>query len=228
MNIITLDIETLPSDNLALLDQFRDKVKAPAQYKKPDSIAQWLDENRESEALAMVNKTGLDGLYGRVAVIGWAVGDKPASAIFQSAEWDERRLIAEAFAQMDRDATTTWEHTSSVRQCKAVGHNVEFDLKFLFHRAVRYGIKLPRCIEPKAWGPDSKYATFDTMRMWCRYGERVKLKELARELLGDTCEDIDGGEVAAEWARDPQKVVTHCLADVDRTRKLYKMMTAVL
>ena len=224
-NIITIDIETLPSSDPAMLDRFRAMVKAPGQYKKAESIAQWLDENRDPEALAMLAKTGLDGLYGRVCVIGFAVGSEPVKV--ERLETDDREFLERAFAAMDRAAATKWENTPGVRVLRPVGHNVEFDLKFLFQRAVRYGIKLPRCIDPAAW-TSPRYSSGDTMSMWCRYGERVKLRDLASELLGDPCDDIAGGDVAAAWADNPALVVDHCMRDVERTRALYRRMLAVL
>ena len=142
-------------------------------------------------------------------------------------ETDDREFLERAFAAMDRAAATKWENAPGVRVLRPIGHNVEFDLKFLFQRAVRYGIKLPRCIDPAAW-TNSRYSSGDTMSMWCRHGERVKLRDLAGELLGDPCDDIAVGDVAAAWADNPALVVDHCMRDVERTRALYKRMLAVL
>jgi glutamate N-acetyltransferase/amino-acid N-acetyltransferase len=80
-----------------------------------------------------------------------------------------------------------------------------------------------------AFDPDKgRYNTFDTMKVWSGYRDFVKLKDLARELLGDTCEDIDGSEVAGLWATNPEKVVEHCRQDVERVRALYRKFKAVL
>ena len=49
MNIY-LDIETIPSQDPALLAKFRGEVTAPATYKKPESIAEWLAENADRVA----------------------------------------------------------------------------------------------------------------------------------------------------------------------------------
>ena len=56
----------------------------------------------------------------------------------------------------------------------------------------------------------------------------MKLKDLARELYGDTAEDIDGSEVARMWRKDPEKVVAHCMMDVKRVQRLHQMMRVAL
>jgi len=221
---IFIDLETLPSDSTALLAQFRANVKPPGQYKKADSITQWMAENGEAAALEEFGKTGLDGLYGRICVVGFVIGDKDPVALRLDAYDSEKVFLAKVFATIDIDAADEHGH---VMPLEVVGHNVEFDVKFLFHRAVRYGLKLPKSIA-KAFGPEAKYATHDTMAMWCRYRERVSLRNLARELLDDPCDDIDGSQVAAAWANNPDSVVRHCIQDVERTRKLYAMMQAVM
>lgn len=43
MNIY-FDLETIPGQAPGLLEEFAKKVTAPAQYKKPESIAEWLKE----------------------------------------------------------------------------------------------------------------------------------------------------------------------------------------
>lgn len=223
-NIITLDIETLPSDDATMLDRLRLEVRPPANYKKADIIAAWIANEGEAAAQEQFAKTGLDGLYGRICVVGYAIGEGDIAALRVDAYDSEAVFLERVFASIDNDATD--EH-GFVKPLEVVGHNVEFDLKFLFHRAVRYGIKLPKCIA-KAFGPDAKYATHDTMAMWCRYRERVSLRNLARELLKDPCTDVDGSKVAEAWAHDPAMVVEHCISDVARTRRIYRKMVEVM
>lgn len=225
MNKLYLDIETLPDNRQETITRIKLDVKPPAQYKKADSIAQWMAENAESATLETLGKTALNGLYGRVCVVGFAVNDGAVGALPMNAnDTSDRELLASAFARMDELATDDHGH---VMPLDVVGHNVTWDLRFLYHRAVRYGIKLPKCIA-KAFHPvESRYHVHDTMTLWAGYGNRVKCKDLARELLGDDCDDIDGSQVAEYWTRDPVKVVEHCIEDVERVRKLYRMMVAV-
>lgn len=220
-----LDIETLPPSGGGHLERIRAGIKAPAQYKKPESIAEWMAENADRCANEELAKLGLNGLYGEICVIGFAVGDLPA-IVANRVEENEAELITSAFEMIATHATSDrsgYEHALTV-----VGHNIEFDIRFLFHRAVRHGIRIPKCIRP-AFDPDKgRYSCFDTMKVWSGWKDYVKLKDLARELLGDACEDIDGSEVAGLWATDPGKVVEHCRQDVERVRALYRKFAAVL
>lgn len=223
-NKLFLDIETLPPSGGGHFERIRAGIKPPAQYKKPESIAEWMAENADRCANEELAKLGLNGLYGEICVIGFAAGD--GEVFTGQLMSDEKGLIEYVFGQISTLAQSDrsgYEHGLTV-----VGHNIEFDIRFLFHRAVRHGIRIPKCIRP-AFDPDKgRYNTFDTMKVWSGYRDFVKLKDLARELLGDACEDIDGSEVAGLWATDPGKVVEHCRQDVERVRALYRKFTAVL
>lgn len=224
-NKLFLDIETLPPSGGGHLERIRASITAPAQYKKPDSIAEWMAQNADAAAAEQHARLGLNGLYGEVCVIGYAVGEgKPV--MMSRSDGDEIGLLRLAFDDMSaiaRDNVAGYEHELTL-----VGHNIEFDIRFLFHRAVRHGIPIPRCIKG-AFDPNKgRYNTFDTMKVWSGYKDFVKLKDLARELLGDTCEDIDGSEVGGLWTSDPGKVVEHCRQDVERVRSLYRKFAAVL
>lgn len=223
-NKLFLDIETLPPSEGDHLDRIRAGIKAPGQYKKPDSIAQWLAENADTLAAEEFAKLGLDGLYGRVCCIGWAVNDEDVR-ISVDAGQGERTLINAAFGAIQ---TRSMDASGSSRSLSPVGHNIEFDLRFLMQRAVRYGIQVPACLRA-AFDPDKgRYNTFDTMRVWSGFKGFTKLKDLARELLDDDGSDIDGADVATAWAIDPQRVVEHCRRDVERVRRLYLAISHTL
>ena len=67
------DIETIPTTNQAITDKIRAEISAPANYTKPESIAKWFEENAESAYQEKYRKTALDGLYGEIISIAWAV-----------------------------------------------------------------------------------------------------------------------------------------------------------
>jgi 3'-5' exonuclease len=226
-NKLFLDIETLPPQGGDHFTRIRAGIKAPGQYKKPESIAEWLASNADALANEEVAKLGLDGLYGQVCVIGWAVnGEKVATLSLQDCpETGEAGLISLAFSVIQSasvDGSTSW------RALSPVGHNIEFDIRFLMQRAVRYGISVPPCLR-KAFDPDKgRYETFDTMKAWSGFKGWTKLKDMTRELFGDAGDDIDGADVASVWASDPAKVIEHCRQDVERVRRLYKAMALTL
>ena len=47
MATIHIDIETIPSQSPDVIQSFKDNVKPPATYSKPESIAKWLSEIKE-------------------------------------------------------------------------------------------------------------------------------------------------------------------------------------
>jgi hypothetical protein len=222
MRYIYPDIETLPSANPALADRIRANVKPPGQYKKPESIAEWMAANAESAVAEELGKTALDGLYGSVCVISWAIDDGPIFTGMVTDELDEAAMLRAQFDAIDNASSDTVSNTSM--PLIVVGHNVEFDLRFLFQRCARYGIRIPQAIR-RAF--DARPDYIDTMRMWAGYKGYVKLKELAHELLGDAGDDIDGSDVARVWAASPQTVAEHCRRDVERVRQLHAKFRAV-
>ena len=223
-NRIFIDIETIPPQGGDHLARIRAGITAPGQYKKPDSIAQWLAENGDSAAQDEFAKLGLNGLYGEVACLCFAVGDKHIFTRAQINGVTEESLLREAFAAIDAAATDEHGYISPLIP---VGHNLtDFDLRFLFQRAIRYGIKLPKSLKA-TYATGGRYEVYDTMREWAGYKGYVKLKDLARELLGDDAKDIDGADVHRVWFEDPVKVIEHCQMDVVRVRKLYALMIAV-
>jgi hypothetical protein len=221
MTTIYIDIETCPAQNEALRAEFLANVKAPAQYKKPESIAEWLKENAEAEAEAAWRKTSFDGAYGHVCVIGLAVDEHPPIALYDG-DWhaSEALILREAFTWIDN----TCDIHPNVRPV-FVGHNlIEFDMRFLFQRAVVLGVKPSRHIpfSAKPWDDN----VFDTMARWAGLKDRVKLDKLAKAFGLEGKGDIDGSMVW-DYVRDGRidEIAAYCSNDVALARAIYKRMT---
>lgn len=219
--LITLDIETCPSQSPELKAEFLANVKAPTQFKKPESIAEWMKENAEAEAEAAWRKTSFDGAFGHVCVIGLALDDNPPIAIY-SDNWhaDEAKVLRTAFEWINGACSAQ----PNVRPT-FVGHNlVEFDLRFLFQRAVVLGVKPSRFIpfSAKPWDD----SVFDTMARWAGVKDRVKLDKLAKAFGLDGKDDIDGSMVW-DYVRDGRiaEIAEYCKHDVDLARAIYRRMT---
>lgn len=225
-NKIFLDIETLPPSTGGHFERIKAGVSAPANYKKPESIAEWMAANGDAVAREQFQRLALDGLYGEVCVVAFAVGDGPPTHR-SSHGADEQAMLRSIFADIDAQATTgpsPYAHKLTV-----VGHNVgDFDLRFLMQRAVRYEIPVPASLR-SAFDPEKgRYNIIDTMKTWGGFKGYVKLKDLSRELCGDTSIDIDGADVARVWQTDPALVAHHCVEDVKRVRELYRRFAVVL
>jgi hypothetical protein len=224
-NKLFLDIETIGPSDPRYLTRIRAGIQAPGQYKKPESIAQWMAENADALAAEELGKLGLDGLYGQVCCIGWAINGNAVNVLPLDNYDNEAHMIAMAFATIQ---TASIDNSASSRALSPVGHNIEFDLRFLMQRAVKHGITIPPCLR-MAFDPDKgRYNTFDTMKVWAGFKGWTKLKDMTRELFGDEGGDINGADVAKVWAIDPGKVIEHCRQDVERARKLYYAMAKTL
>lgn len=219
--LITLDIETCPSQSQELKAEILANVKAPAQYKKPESIAEWIKENGEAEAEAAWRRTSFDGAYGHICVIGLALDDDEPIAIYED-EWhaSEAPVLRRAFEWIDAACAAH----PNVRPV-FIGHNlVEFDLRFLFQRAVVLGVKPSRHIPfyAKPWDD----SVFDTMARWAGVKDRVKLDKLAKACGLKGKDGIDGSMVW-DYVRDGRiaEIAEYCKQDVALARAIYRRMT---
>lgn len=226
MTTIYLDIETCPAQDPAVRAEFLANVKAPGQYKKPESIAEWVKENAEAEADVAWRKTSFDGALGHICVIGVAIDDAPPIAIYFE---DWIRHEAEALDSLNSIIDVACAKQPNVRPV-FVGHNViDFDLRFIFQRAVMLGVRPSRHIpfSAKPWDE----GVFDTMVRWAGTKDRVKLDKLAKamglQLKGSEIgEEIDGSKVW-DFVRDGRiaDVAKYCCGDIERTRGIHKRMT---
>jgi len=222
MNIF-FDIETLPCQMPGIREEFAAAVTAPAQYKKPESIAEWMRENREAEAEKSWLATSFDGALGQVCVIGFAIGDdEPTAFAVEDLSGEEEVKLLEDFFAMLRGM-----HSTHGTRPVLIGHNSNgFDIPFLWKRAIVRGVPPPLWFprDPKPWGD----ATFDTMLQWYGSGQKAggSMERLCRALGIPGKGDISGADV---WpmVRDGQikQVAEYCIGDVRRTRDIYRRIT---
>jgi 3'-5' exonuclease len=218
---ITIDIETVPGQAPGLLAEYVASVTAPAQYKKADSIAEWLRENRDAEGEAAWLKTSFDGGVGQIVCIGWAIDDEEPESVHVcdlSAEQERGRM--EAFFRIMHTASST-RGTRPV----LIGHNhAAFDLPFIWKRAVVHGIKPPLWWpkSPKPWAD----SIFDTMVEWAGAKDRISMDKLCKVLGIPGKGGMDGSQV---WpmvqAGRIGDVASYCRDDVARTRAMWRRMT---
>lgn len=216
-----IDIETIPTARSDVREYIAATIKPPATMSKPETIAKWVAESKADAIEEAVSKTGLDGSFGRVCVIGWAHGDSPITAI-HSAD-DEPRLLRE-FAGWLNGIQLTDQYSTCI-----VGHNVSaFDLRFLNQRFIVNGIKPPlviqRAAQAKPWEADK---VFDTMVQWAGVGNRISLDKLCLALEIESPKgDMDGSQVAAYVAAGRiAEVAAYCTRDIEATRAVHRRMT---
>lgn len=218
MNTIFLDIETIPNQSPEYLTKVRENVTAPAQYKKPESIAEWIAANGDAAAAEIISKTSFDPARGHICCIGFAIGDGEVQSLSADHITDERRVIELFFDALP---------TQGVNQF--VGHYISgFDLRFILCRAIALGIRLPApTLFPRDIKPWSQ-EVFDTMVAWAGPRDRISQDNLC-EVLGLTCKgDFDGSMVAQAWADgEHERIARYCEADVEAVRSIYRKFEAV-
>lgn len=218
MNTIYLDIETIPNQSPEYRAKVRENITAPAQYKKPESIAQWIAENADAAVDEMIAKTSFDPARGHICTIGFAFNEGEVRSWHADTIDKERDIIRRFFDVLPSQGVNQF-----------VGHYITgFDLRFLLCRAVALGVTLPaRTAFPrdtKPWGEE----TFDTMTAWAGTRDRISQDNLCEALSLPCKGDFDGSKVAAAWAAgEHAKIAEYCRRDVETVREIHKRFLAV-
>lgn len=208
-----LDIETVPCEDEALKAEVAAGITPPGNYKKAETIAEWEKNEKPKLIEEALQKTGLDGGFGRVLCIGWAVDDGPVQVAHEAEERLLLQVVLDEWAEfLDRAPTV-------------VGHNVAgFDLRFLWQRCVVNGVfpqGLLNAMQAKPWDKGLQ----DTMLMW-HPQNKVSLAKLCK-ILGIPKDDpVEGSQVSALFkAGEIDKVLEHCKSDVEAVRACHRRMT---
>lgn len=228
MNIF-LDIETIPGQSpeikMALARDAqaqKEAVKAPANYKDAEKIHEYL-QAKYKEILDGVEdawkRTALDGGMGQLLMIGYAIeDDEPQVIWFDYQHPDAERHVLENFFAEIKDLRPE-------DRPRFIGHNlVDFDLRFIWQRAIVLGVKPPSYLpfNPKPWDD----CVFDTMTAWAGLKNRIGMDRLC-EILGlEGKGDIDGSKV---WdfvkGGRIEEVAAYCKKDIERTRAIFNRLT---
>jgi hypothetical protein len=213
---IVVDIETIPTSNQVVIDRLKKKVQPPANYKSEDAIEKWWATTGEEKLLDVVRNTALNGAFGEVIAIGYAVigedGKRQEITCLTRNKGESESVILEAFSEVLRSQDGMLH--------KLIGHNVSWDARFLWQRAVVNGVHLP------VWWPknDRDRAVFDTMREWAGWKDTISLDALAFALLGKGKTGV-GTDVFDQFeAEDYSTISAYCMNDVDLTYQIYEKM----
>lgn len=247
MNLV-IDIESIPAQRPDVLSDITfaksealaaavAALKPPGTHKKPETVAAWWQDEApkviadmkaasEAEAEAEYRKTGLDGAFGQIAVIGFAIDDHEPRTVW-APEWPrpgiERELLEDFYC-----ALTDLIPVNQERSVCVIGHNViNFDLRFLVQRSIVNGVRPHRVIAAAAQAKPWESAVFDTMTQWAGLGKTIKLDKLCKALSVPTPKGgIDGSKVWDEVkAGRIAEVAAYCRRDVAATRLVHRRLT---
>lgn len=210
-------------------------IEPPGNYKSPETIAKWWSETgtpRRNSIMATVEaaadekyrKLALDGAYGQLAVLGYAIDDRDPVAIYRKDDWatSEAEIIRTLYSVVLEAAS------KAHNQIRFIGHNIiGFDLRYLFQRSVINGIRPPAFIpfNTKPWEQDK---VLDTMIAWAGVGRTISLDNLCKALgIPSPKGAIDGSKVW-DYVKDGRidEVADYCAnGDVAQTRACAQRLT---
>lgn len=206
-----LDIETVPCQRADIREELARSIKAPATYKKPESIAEWEEKEKPKAVEEAWLKTSFDGALGRIVCIGWAVND---SAVQSLAGDDEAEMLAEFF-----------ELNRTTRAPRLVGHNItQFDIPFIWKRCIVNNVKPPMWFprNPKPWSD----RVYDTMAQWDGKNN-ISMDKLARA-LGLPTKTGSGADVWPMYQEGRiADIRAYCETDVAVNRSIFQRMEFV-
>lgn len=208
---ITIDIETIAGTDVP-----EDLLKVDSRLKDPAKIEKAKEDARQ--------KTVFDGAFGEIVSIAWAVDGGKIDSATRGRE-SEDLTIVRALNGIDEKVQEARDYSSAHDYAITwVGHNVEFDLGFIFKRCVVHGITLPSYF-PWPIKPWDRFIN-DTQYMW---GGRdfTKLDTLAYALLGER-KTTTGADVAGMWERgEYAEIAEYNRDDVRKTREIHKKLIGV-
>lgn len=229
-----LDIETVPSED-SFSFEFNEpmptieSVPEHGSLKDPSKIQEWkqtklvslVDEWKKAkqkaydEAEKAWRMESLESFKGRIIVLCYAKGDGEVIKL-DSSKGEKEMLL---------------EFSNDIKQYRTVnfvGHNIPFDLTFIFHRCLHYKLfdlaNIVRVDKGYTKGRD-----FDTQEMafgGLIWKGKISLHNLCK-LLGvpTSKDDINGSEVLDAYLRgEIERIKAYCARDVAATRKCFYIL----
>ena len=213
---IYFDIETIPTQSEHLKNHIQTNLTPPANYKKQETIDAWIEENRD----LAYRKTALNGGFGQIVCIGYAINDNDVKTIYFD-DWatSEREILKTFFNELIECYRPSVDITPNF-----IGHNIEnFDLRFIYQRAIVLGIKPPSFLPLNSKSYNNMYI-FDTMTEWAGKRNYVSLNEVCLSLgIPPKSDEIDGSKVW-DFVQEGKlkQVAEYCADDVEKVRKIHK------
>lgn len=232
---IYIDIETQPTCDPNRITEIAASVQPPSNYTKQETRDNWFSEKGAQAIEEAVSKTALDATDGQIISIGFAEDDGDVTVICQHpGEYDEHLLIRrfiDAVEELRRDeaipnATKDRPYTFPPYW---VGHNVTFDLGFIWRRALIHGIALGELISGPGMAKSGK-DYFCTMNQWAGPRDRISLDKLCKTLRIESPKEsgVTGATAWRLWrAGEVELVKEYNARDVIATREIFQRMEAL-
>lgn len=241
-----LDIETIPSQAPGAREACAGRISPPGSMKKAETIAAWERDEKPVLVEEAWRRTALDGSLGHVISIAYALDDGEVGGVGPGRV--DRHWTAVPFGGADgetwRPDYASWLGIEAERLDMAfrgmeerlqadapptvVAHHADFDVRFLYHRAVILGVRLP------TWWPVNERIGGDrvycTMQAWAGYRERIGLDRLCRALGIPGKDGLDGAGVYDAWLSGEEgceRIWRYNSGDVQRVRSVHRRLTGL-
>lgn len=233
--LLTIDIETIPSQAPEALAQVRANLKAPGTLKKAESIAAWWENEAEAAALEVWKKQSLDGGTAgeiiSIAVVSdtgreW-VSCRPRPGEGQT----EKELLAQFIAVVEgwtKDQAAALVPGVSdgfpIDDHYIVAHNASFDVPYLWRRCLVNRVAVPGWLPGPTARPGQHYGC--TMLAWAGHGNRIGLDGLCRALgVTSPKNEMDGSKVFDAWQDGHYEAIArYNLQDVRATAECWHIL----
>jgi hypothetical protein len=224
---VYVDVETVPTQRQDVAQRIADKHKpvidADLDMSNPKDVKKVLEIKAKAleAGTEAYRKTSLDGTFGEIVCISFAVDDGKVRSFSRDLLGSECEVVRQfAFAMDDlvRDV--------GAANILYVAHNADFDRLFLTKRMTVHRLSGPPGLAPRGEKPwDLQWQC--TMRTWCDTPQgRISLADLALALsLPVGKDDLPGSEVYDAMLRgEVARVVSHCERDVELVRAVWQRL----
>jgi hypothetical protein len=245
INYLTVDIESIPNGDpdyeslRTLKDVKKDypsrkelENKVPKTYQKDkDKSKEWVDSKHKAnmnEAKEVYQKQiddydkkfrkkALNSLEGRIFCIAYKYNDNETKCVTYDPK--EERMMEKFELALENDI--------GARDLAAVcwlGHNIKFDLRFIAHRAMKYGRnKLLRWLPTGKW--DKRVQDTNELFNLFSYGCYEKLDNIAKFFCLDGKVGLSGDKVYDAFLEGKyDEIHEYCVGDVDLTKKIFDII----
>lgn len=221
--MIIFDIETVGNKGMTA---YLPEITPPGNYKKPETIQKWMDENLAGEQQNQLSKMALDPLLSQVKAIGMNGGTTNIIYIVSAGLPEIPDISFCCFETEQEMLADFWQAVSEYRPPLIGFNSNSFDLPILYWRSMMLDVKvkLPRF---------NRYShTFvDLLDILKLNNPRISsmtsmgLKNVGKMLgIESNLSDVDGSQVAT---MTDVEVVSYLNNDIDLTVKLFNRMAGV-
>lgn len=204
---VYVDVETIPTMRPDVMARIAAKH---LDDKDPEKTRKKVDEEHR--------KTSLDGTFGELVCICWAVDDGAINYSYRALGGSEHDVLRDFTFAMDDLANKV-----GADNILYIAHNADFDRLFLTKRMTVHRLYGPPGLAPRGEKPwDLQWQC--TMRTWCDTPQgRISLADLALALsLPVGKDDLPGSEVYDAMLRgEHERVRMHCERDVELVRQVW-------